>query len=193
MPEVSGSQVSEKQQENAANCRMVTLSKTEGENPGIRVVPKEDYTHMGRAGDDLCTEVVMEVVELRPGGALSKHNQLQPDAAIQKGDVVLSVNGVHGDYDAMCAQFAKDSVVFEVERREAQVHALEAFEVNETPGCFFCTVVVTASNRFAFVRCCVRDCLGIWVMEARSEKGSGYGSSEIAFAFDVKKDVLCAY
>ena len=110
------------QREKEANCRTVTLSKTEGEKIGILPVRKKDYTHMGRAGEDLCTELVMEVVEVAPGGALSKHNQLQPDAAIQKGDVILSVNGVHGDFDAMCAQFAKDSVVFEVERREAQVH-----------------------------------------------------------------------
>ena len=122
VPEVSGSQASEKQRENAANCRTVTLSKTEGEKSGFAVVPIKDYTHMNRAGDDLCTEVVMEVVEVFPGGAVSKHNQLQPDAAIQEGDVILSVNGVHGDSDAMGAQLAKDSVVFEVERREAQVH-----------------------------------------------------------------------
>ena len=125
MPEVSGSQASEKQQENAANCRTVTLSKTEGEKVGIMSVPKQDYAHMGRAGDDIITEVVMEVVKVDPGYALDKHNQLQPDAAIQEGDVILSVNGVHGDYDAMCAQLAKDSVVFEVERRDAQVRALE--------------------------------------------------------------------
>ena len=65
--------------------------------------------------------VVMEVEEVEPDGALSKHNQRQPDAAIQEGDVILSVNGVHGDYDAMDAELAKDSVVFEVERREVQV------------------------------------------------------------------------
>ena len=98
------------------------LSKTEGEVFGIRPARKQDYTHMGRAGGDICTEVVMEVQEVAPGGALSKHNQLQPDAAIQEGDVILSVNGVHGDFDAMRAQLKKDSVVFEVERREAQVH-----------------------------------------------------------------------
>ena len=124
MPEVSGSQASEKQREKEANCRTVTLSKMKGEDPGARVALKEDYTHMGCAGDDLCTEMVWQVFEVVPGGALSKHNQLQPDAAIQEGDVILSVNGVHGDFDAMCAQFAKDSVVFEVERREAQVHIL---------------------------------------------------------------------
>ena len=112
------------QREKEANCRTVTLSKAEGEKVGIRTVPKQDYTHMGRAGDDLCTEVVMQVVSWAPDGALSKHNQLQPDAAIQEGDVILSVNGVHGDFDAMGAQLAKDTVVFEVERREAQVHAL---------------------------------------------------------------------
>ena len=122
MLEVSGSQASEKQQENRANCRTVTLSKTEGEKIGFFRGPKRDYAHMSRAGDDITTEVVMEVVEVVPGGALDKHNQLQPDAAMQEGDVVLSVNGVHGDYDAMLAQFAKNSVVFEVERREAQVH-----------------------------------------------------------------------
>ena len=114
---MASSEASEKQREKEAHCRTVILSKTEGENPGIRAVPKQDYTHMGRAGDDLCTEVVVQVVEVTPGGALDKHNQLQPDAAIQEGDVILSVNGVHGDFDAMCAQFAKDSVVLEVERR----------------------------------------------------------------------------
>ena len=124
MPEVSGSQASEKQQENAANCRMVTLSKTEGEKIGFHRVPKRDYAHMGRAGDDITTEVVMEVTEVDPGEALDKHNQLQPDAAMQEGDVILSVNGVHGDSNAMVAQLAKGSVVLEVERREAQVHAL---------------------------------------------------------------------
>ena len=112
----------------------MTLSKTEGEDPGIRAVWKQDYTHMGGAGDDLCTEMVVQVVEVVPGGALSKHNQLQPDAAMQEGDVVLSVNGVHGDIDAMRAQLAKDSVIFEVERRDAQVHALETLEVNDTLG-----------------------------------------------------------
>ena len=122
VPEVSGSQASEKQREKEVNCRMVTLSKTEGEKIGFFVVPKQDYTHMGRAGGDICTEVVMEVEEVEPDGALSKHNQRQPDAAIQEGDIILSVNGVHGDYDAMRAQFVKGSVVFEVERREAQVH-----------------------------------------------------------------------
>ena len=110
------------QREKEANCRTVTLSMTEGEDVGIGAVPKQDYTHMGRAGDDLCTEEVMEVVEVDPGGALSKHNELQPDAAIQEGDVILSVNGVHGDYDAMFAQLVKNSVVLEVERREVQVH-----------------------------------------------------------------------
>ena len=110
------------QREKEANCRTVTLSKTEGEKIGFHLVPTQDYTHMGRAGEDLCTEEVMEVAYVAPGYALSKHNELQPDAAIQKGDVVLSVNGVHGDIDAMRAQFAKDSVVFEVERREGQVH-----------------------------------------------------------------------
>ena len=122
MPEVSGSQESEKQREKEANCRTVTLSKTEGEEIGFVHVPKQDYSHMGRAGGDICTEVVMEVEEVVPGGALSKHNQLQPDAAIQEGDIILSVNGVHGDYDAMDAELDKDSVVFEVERREVQVH-----------------------------------------------------------------------
>ena len=67
------------------------LSKTEGEVFGIRPARKQDYTHMGRAGDDLCTEVVWQVVEVYPGYALSKHNQLQPDAAIQEGDVILTV------------------------------------------------------------------------------------------------------
>ena len=56
----------------------------------------------------------MEVKTVRLGGLLDKQNQLQRDAAIQKGDLFLSVNGVHGDFDAMFAQFAKDSVVFEV-------------------------------------------------------------------------------
>ena len=97
---------------------MVTLSKTEGEDPGIRVVLKEDYTHMGRAGDDLCTGVVWQVGKVVPGYSLSKHNQLQPDAAIQEGDVILSVNGVHGDLDAMAAQIAEDSLVIEVQRGE---------------------------------------------------------------------------
>ena len=113
------------QREKEANCRTVTLSKTEGEKYGFSHVPKQDYTHMGRAGDDLCTEVVGQVAKVLPGGALSKHNELQPDAAIQEGDVILSVNGVHGDFDAMRAELAKDSVVFEVERREAQVHIFE--------------------------------------------------------------------
>ena len=122
MPEVSASEASEKQQENAANCRMVTLSKIDFEEFKLNAVPKQDYTHMGRAGDDIVTEVVIEVVKVVPGGPLDRHNQLQPDAAMQEGDVVLSVNGVHGDINAMVAQLAKDSVVFEVERREAQVH-----------------------------------------------------------------------
>ena len=112
------------QREKAANCRTVTLSKTEGEKYGLHVAPKQDYAHMGRAGDDIITEVVIEVVEVDPGYSLDKHNQLQPDAAVQEGDVVLSVNGVHGDYDAMLAQLDKDSVVLEVERREARVHTL---------------------------------------------------------------------
>ena len=129
---MASSEASEKQREKEANCRTVTFSTTEG--IGFDIVPKKDYTHMGRAGDDLCTEEVMEVVEVDPGGALSKHNQLQPDAAMQEGDVVLSVNGVHGDIDAMRAQLAKDSVIFEVERRDAQVHALETLEVNDTLG-----------------------------------------------------------
>ena len=138
MPEVSGSQGSEKQREKEANCRTVTLSMTTSDvdvvrdvvhvgdvvayDVGIAAVPKQDYTHMGRAGGDICTEVVMEVEEVEPDGALSKHNQRQPDAAIQEGDIILSVNGVHGDYDAMDAELAKDSVVLEVERREGQVH-----------------------------------------------------------------------
>ena len=112
------------QREKAANCRTVTLSKTEGEKYGLHVAPKQDYAHMGRAGDDIITEVVMEVVKVDPGGAVSKHNRLQPDAAIQVGDVILSVNGVHGDFYAMLAQLKKNSVVLEVERREVQVHTL---------------------------------------------------------------------
>ena len=122
VPEVSVSQASEKQREKAANCRTVTLSKTEGEKIGFTVAPKQDYAHMGRAGDGIITEVVGQVTKVFPGGALSKHNELQPDAAIQEGDVILSVNGVHGDFDAMSAQLANASVVFEVERRGAQVH-----------------------------------------------------------------------
>ena len=128
------SQAPEKQREKEANCRTVTLSKTGDEKNGINTDSKQNYIHMGRAGDDIITEVVMEVVEVVPGGALDKHNQLEPDAAIQEGDVILSVNGVHGDFDAMFAQLKKNSVVFEVERREAQVRALETLEVNETPG-----------------------------------------------------------
>ena len=92
------------------------MSKAKGEKMGVTVVEKQDYSHMGRGV--LCTEVVMEVKKVRLGGVLDKHNQLQRDGAIQEGDVVLSVNGVHGDFDAMFAQFAEDSVVFEVERRE---------------------------------------------------------------------------
>ena len=92
------------------------MSKAKGEKMGVTVVAKQDYSHMGRGV--LCTEVVMEVKKVRLGGVLDKHNQLQRDGAIQEGDVILSVNGVHGDFDAMFAQFAKDSVVFEVERRE---------------------------------------------------------------------------
>ena len=92
------------------------MSKAKGEKVGVGVVAKQDYSHMARGV--LCTEVVMEVKKVRLGGVLDKHNQLQRDGAIQEGDVVLSVNGVHGDFDAMFAQFAKDSVVFEVERRE---------------------------------------------------------------------------
>ena len=100
------------QNEKDANCRTITLSKAQGEKIGVTVVAKHIFPD----------RVVMEVQALRLGGVLDKHNKLQPDAAIQEGDVVLSVNGVHGDYNAMTAQFAKDSVVLEVERREGQVH-----------------------------------------------------------------------
>ena len=102
------------QNEKDANCRTITLSKAQGEKIGVTVVARPSFPE----------RVVMEVQALRLGGVLDKHNKLQPDAAMHQGDVVMSVNGVHGDFDAMFAQFAKDSVVFEVERREAQVHAL---------------------------------------------------------------------
>ena len=98
------------------------MSKAKGEKVGVGVVAKQDYSHMGRGV--LCTEVVMEVKKVLLGGVLDKHNERfrkvtqRSCGAIQEGDVVLSVNGVHGDFDAMFAQFAKDSVVFEVERRE---------------------------------------------------------------------------
>ena len=92
------------------------MSKAKGEKVGVTVVAEQDYSHMGRGV--LCTEVVMKVQNVRLGGVLDQHNQLQRDGAIQIGDVIVSVNGVHGNFDAMFAQFAKDSVVFEVERRE---------------------------------------------------------------------------
>ena len=83
------------------------MSKAKGEKMGVTVAP------LYRCGHHMA---VMEVKKVRLGGVLDKHNRLQRDGAIQEGDVVLSVNGVHGDFDAMFAQFAKDSVVFEVER-----------------------------------------------------------------------------
>ena len=101
--------------EQELNFRTITLSKAEGEDIGVTVVAKQDYSHMARGV--LCTGVVMEVKKVRPGGVLDKHNQLQRDGAIQEGDVVLSVNGVHGDFDAMFEEFAEDSIVFEIERR----------------------------------------------------------------------------
>ena len=61
-------------------------------------------------------EVVMEVKTLHEVGLMAMHNQRNPDAAVEPGDVILSVNGVHGDWNEMLAQFAKDSVVVEVER-----------------------------------------------------------------------------
>ena len=97
----------------------------------------------------------MQVVGLDPVGALSQHNQLQPDAALQEGDVVLSVNGVHGDFDAMGAQLAKDSVVFEVERREAQVHTLQTLGVNDTPGkiiSLLCHIIMNSQSESACSR-----------------------------------------
>ena len=58
----------------------------------------------------------MQVRLLHDGGIMDLHNQSHPDEAVQPSDMIIAVNGVHGDFDAMFAQFAKDSVVFEVER-----------------------------------------------------------------------------
>ena len=68
------------------------MSKAKGEKVGVGVVAKQDYSHMARGV--LCTEVVMEVKKVLLGGVLDKHNQLQRHAAIQQGDMILSVNGV---------------------------------------------------------------------------------------------------
>jgi hypothetical protein len=84
----------------------VSLSKRKGEKLGARVSRNDFYG----------TERVMKVQFVREGGLVHKHNKSHPDEAVQIGDVITSVNGVHGDYKAMLAKMAGESVVLELER-----------------------------------------------------------------------------
>merc|ERR1719191_827444 len=70
---------------------------------------------------------------------MESHNTLYPDAAMHVGDVVTSVNGVRGDWNAMVAEFAKASVVFKVERSS---HS--AFAQSSRPRAALSTVSIGA-------------------------------------------------
>ena len=69
---------------------------------------ERDHLHEGDLG--------MKVKIIYPGGMLDEHNKRNPGAAVELGDLVVSVNGVRGNWDEMLAEFAKESVVVEVER-----------------------------------------------------------------------------
>ena len=69
---------------------------------------ERDHLHEGDLG--------MKVKIIYPGGMLDEHNKRNPGAAVELGDLFVSVNGVRGNWDEMLAEFAKESVVVEVER-----------------------------------------------------------------------------
>jgi hypothetical protein len=69
---------------------------------------ERDHLHEGDLG--------MKVKIIHPGGMLDEHNKRNPGAAVELGDLIVSVNGVRGNWDEMLAEFAKESVVVEVER-----------------------------------------------------------------------------
>ena len=52
----------------------------------------------------------MKVKIMHPGGMLDEHNKRNPGAAVELGDLIVSVNGVRGNWDEMLAEFAKESV-----------------------------------------------------------------------------------
>ena len=88
------------------------MSKTQGEEVGVEAVASYPSFDPER--------LVMEVRSVCPGGALDRHNRrrsiTQPATVILEGDLILAVNGVRGDFQAMLAQFAEASVVFVVRR-----------------------------------------------------------------------------
>ena len=54
-------------------------------------------------------DVVMEVQIIQEHGLVAEHNQRNPDEAVALGDLVLSVNRVHGNWDEMISQLAKST------------------------------------------------------------------------------------
>jgi hypothetical protein len=72
---------------------------------------------------DYLETTVLGVQAIHPNGELYRYNERHPKSSVQVGDVLVSANGVHGDWDAMVAELAKDSVEVVLERPAEQVVA----------------------------------------------------------------------
>ena len=90
---------------------MRLLSSTAGSPPaGYELIPAS-LADDGQGVAFLCqkraaegqavTEAVVEVMAIHEGGIVAEHNQRNPDTALEIGDMILSVNGVHGDWEEM--------------------------------------------------------------------------------------------
>ena len=60
--------------------------------------------------------MVLGVKEIQPLSLLAKHNEEKPEECVEVNDVLISVNGVRGDWKLMLAELAKPSVSIVVER-----------------------------------------------------------------------------
>merc|ERR1711968_233972 len=86
----------------------ITLPKAEGQKIGARMRRIKSYLDTG--------EIVMMVRTIDESGPLAEHNARNADAALELGDMIISVNGVRGDWNTMLAEFGKESMVVEIER-----------------------------------------------------------------------------